>query len=58
VSLKAIPLLQAFSSAIFRIYGTWHGPYTSAELLVRGIVKGMTGKKSYQGKVLFLKNKT
>jgi len=34
VSLKTIPLLQAFSSAIFRICGTSRGPSASAELFV------------------------
>jgi len=34
VPLKVIPLLQAFFSAIFLIYGTLHGPSTSSELLV------------------------
>jgi len=34
VSLKVIPLLQVFSSAIFHICGTSHCPSASAELLV------------------------
>jgi len=34
VSLKVISLLQTFSSAKFRIYGTSCGPSASAELLV------------------------
>jgi len=32
--LKVIPLLQAFSSAIFRICGASRGPSAFAELLV------------------------
>jgi len=35
VSLKVIPLLQAFSSATFRSCGASRGPSASAELLVR-----------------------
>ena len=34
MSLKVIPLLQAFSSAIFRICGALHGTSASAELLI------------------------
>ena len=39
MSLKVIPLLQAFSSAIFRLYGASCSPSSSAELLVYGNVE-------------------
>jgi len=51
--LKVIPLLQAFSSTLFHIFGALHGPSASAEFHQVVMVWACAAKRKWLGEEMY-----